>query len=138
VNGIYTLESGGFIFRAPCEFDDTNGWTVFQTRLDGSVDFNRYWEPYSQGFGFLNGEFWLGKVMIAQLENVCISLFVLFMARVQLRAVGSISRGFSLADYTLPIRLEPAWLNLPFNSTAQPVDTEEEGRNPTMDRQWLK
>jgi len=52
----------------------------------------------------------------------------------------SISRDFTFADYTLPIRPELAWQKMaqsPLNGTTQPVDIEEEGRSPTMNRRQL-
>ncbi|KAF7224643.1 titin-like [Nothobranchius furzeri] len=41
------------------------GWTLLQSRQDGSVSFNRTWMEYQTGFGVLDGgEFWLGNNMI--------------------------------------------------------------------------
>ena len=36
------------------------GWLLVQRRQDGSVDFNRNWVEYEDGFGKLTGEFWYG------------------------------------------------------------------------------
>ena len=42
-------------------FTNGGGWTVFQRRATGDVNFYRGWEEYKQGFGSLDGDFWLGN-----------------------------------------------------------------------------
>ena len=63
VNGIYKIHQNILkIIQVYCDqTTDGGGWTVFQRRIDGSVDFFRDWENYKQGFGNLQNEFWLGN-----------------------------------------------------------------------------
>ena len=43
----------------PCVMED-GGWTVIQRRFNDSLDFNRTWDDYVNGFGDPSGNFWLG------------------------------------------------------------------------------
>lgn len=48
---------------------DVGGWTVIQRRFDGSINFNRSWESYTSGFGFLAQELWIGNDRLSFLTN---------------------------------------------------------------------
>ena len=71
ISGVYTIDpDGSGAFDVYCDHSAPGGgWTVFQKRLDGSVDFYRGWNDYKLGFGNLNGEFWLGLDKIYRLTK---------------------------------------------------------------------
>ena len=69
-SGVYTFDPGHGAFSVFCDQTAAGGgWTVFQKRLDGSVDFYRGWTDYKNGFGNLHGEFWLGLDKIHRLTT---------------------------------------------------------------------
>ncbi|XP_062559106.1 angiopoietin-related protein 1-like isoform X2 [Armigeres subalbatus] len=69
-SGVYTitLENGFPPFRVYCEQQKYGGgWLVFQNRYDGSVNFNRSWDLYRNGFGNIEEEHWLGLEKLHQI-----------------------------------------------------------------------
>ncbi|KXJ05287.1 Fibrinogen-like protein A [Exaiptasia diaphana] len=70
-SGVYKVNPDGKgEFKVYCDQKIAGGgWTVFQRRKDGSVDFFRGWVDYKNGFGDHNGEFWLGLDKIHRLTH---------------------------------------------------------------------
>ncbi|XP_046863999.1 fibrinogen gamma chain-like [Xenia sp. Carnegie-2017] len=70
-SGIYKIDPDNRgSFNVWCDMKTSGGgWTVFQRRLDGSVNFYRGWKDYKKGFGNLKSEFWLGLDKINRLTS---------------------------------------------------------------------
>ncbi|XP_072041684.1 ficolin-1-like [Amphiura filiformis] len=70
-SGIYTITpTDGLSFQVYCDMSTENaGWTVFQRRFDGSVNFYRGWNDYENGFGDVGGEYWAGLKLLHLLTS---------------------------------------------------------------------
>lgn len=71
-SGLYSVRlwKSKQIIDVYCDMETENGgWTVFQNRFDGSVDFYRNFTEYTEGFGTLDGEFWLGLRYIQEMAS---------------------------------------------------------------------
>ena len=70
-SGIYTISPDGQQeFDVYCDPRTQGGrWTVFQKRFDGTVDFFEDWKNYTDRFGSLENEFWLGFNKIYRLTS---------------------------------------------------------------------
>ncbi|XP_009294456.1 microfibril-associated glycoprotein 4 [Danio rerio] len=76
LSGVYSIYPAGNIPASVyCQMissgkgGENGGWTVFQRRMDGSVNFFRPWEEYKRGFGNVEGEYWLGLENLYQLTR---------------------------------------------------------------------
>uniref|UniRef100_A0A8C5D5N9 Angiopoietin-related protein 4-like n=1 Tax=Gouania willdenowi TaxID=441366 RepID=A0A8C5D5N9_GOUWI len=70
LSGVYTIQpESSHPFDVLCEMTSDGAWTIIQKRHDGSQNFNQKWDEYKNGFGSLNGEFWLGLEKIHSLSK---------------------------------------------------------------------
>ncbi|MGH0184163.1 UNVERIFIED_CONTAM: hypothetical protein FKN15_013929 [Acipenser sinensis] len=72
-NGIYTIylnSDRSQPMKVYCDMTtDGGGWIVIQRRNSGKTDFLKRWKNYTQGFGDMNEEFWLGLDKMYDLTN---------------------------------------------------------------------
>ncbi|XP_067939167.1 ryncolin-1-like [Watersipora subatra] len=81
--GVYLIDPSSSNFEpfdVWCDFLDGHGWTVFQKRFDGSIDFYQDWSHYKKGFGTVTKEYWLGLDKIHALTQTNRKLNILVKA----------------------------------------------------------
>ena len=98
---MYTIdpdEQGAFDVR--CDMDTTpgRGWTVFQRRVDSSVDFYKNWTDYKNGFGNLSGNFWLGLDKIHRLSATGQNILRVDLETFENQAAYTVYKSFSVGN----------------------------------------
>ncbi|XP_061405392.1 angiopoietin-2-like [Lethenteron reissneri] len=71
-SGIYVLHvfNTSHTLKVYCDMQtEGGGWTVFQRREDGHINFNRPWQDYKLGFGSADREYWLGNEAVHVLTS---------------------------------------------------------------------
>ncbi|TNF25669.1 MAG: DUF4215 domain-containing protein [Deltaproteobacteria bacterium] len=110
-SGVYQIDPDGIggidAFQVWCDQDtDGGGWTVFQKRFDGSVDFYQPWASYVAGFGSVFGEYWLGLERIGRFTELFGSELRIDMTHngsPYFAKYGSFSEGTAANNYTLSL-----------------------------------
>ncbi len=79
-SGVYRIKPSGlsnFTADVFCDMiTEGGGWTIFQRRFNGEVDFYRNWTEYEQGFGDVVGEHWAGLHLLHLLTSGNVTLRV--------------------------------------------------------------
>ncbi|XP_056636562.1 protein scabrous [Diorhabda sublineata] len=100
--GIYLISPGeSEPILAHCE----DGWTTIQKRYDGSIDFNRNWNEYSNGFGSATGEHWLGNRNLHYLTKMNCTQLQINMKDIYNHYWQANYKDFRVSDYSQGFKL---------------------------------
>ncbi|XP_071144226.1 fibrinogen-like protein A [Mytilus edulis] len=70
-SGVYTIfPDKRTSMRVSCNMDTVHdAWTIIQRKFEGTVNFQRTWKDYENGFGDPSGEYWIGNKHIHSLTS---------------------------------------------------------------------
>ncbi|XP_052696154.1 fibrinogen-like protein A [Crassostrea angulata] len=91
-SGLYQVTLGGQQLTVECVKVDGTAHTVIYHRHDGSLDFNRTYAEYENGFGSASSENWLGNKYIHLLTQTGNTVL-----RIEVKFVGSLLNTYSYA-----------------------------------------
>ncbi|KVP96664.1 hypothetical protein WJ97_12335 [Burkholderia ubonensis] len=116
-DGVYRIDVDGAGPLTPvdvvCDMTtDGGGWTVFQRRVNGSVDFYRTWAEYAAGFGNTT-EYWMGNDRLAVLTANGANTLRVDMARTNGQTSYATYTGFKINGAADSYRLSLTWAGGP-------------------------
>nr|XP_034322238.1 fibrinogen-like protein A [Crassostrea gigas] len=72
-SGLYVIDLFGGrvqLVTVYCDMEtDNGGWTAIQRRLSGTMNFNKTWTEFKNGFGDPANAYWIGNDVIHHLTN---------------------------------------------------------------------
>jgi hypothetical protein len=129
-SGVYNLRLPGVgrTVSVYCDMDTAGGgWTVFQRRQDGTVNFYRNYKEYTDGFGKLDGEFWLGNSILSAMTRKRT-----YRLRVELEDFGGKKAFEEFSDF----RLGTATEKFKIESVGIPTGTAGDSLSPHFGRSF--
>nr|XP_034338055.1 fibrinogen-like protein A [Crassostrea gigas] len=106
-DGVYNIVGLNRTMAVYCDMTtDNGGWTVIQRRVNGSVDFNRDWTEYKNGFGFADHEYWIGNDLLHSLTSLKPQELRVDMERFNGEKAYAVYSRFAVGDETSKYKLE--------------------------------
>ncbi|XP_061169381.1 fibrinogen-like protein 1 [Saccostrea echinata] len=68
-SGVYEINVNGNSVKVYCKMIHGYNWMVIFRRTVGNVVFDRVWTNYENGFGYINGDFWIGLNNLSYFTN---------------------------------------------------------------------